>query len=342
MQVLAAITAALLATAVTAGDGQAAPGTGPKELPPADYTGNQYVDSAGCVFLRAGLAGQTTWVPRVNRDRQPVCGYAPTLPQGQVDVAAAGAPAPVQEPSAVAAPEPVAAALPVVPQPAAAKAVTAPVAPGPVAAVEASAPAKPAASKRKPVKTAAVPKSVALVRRTTIARSATYCADRIDAAQRYLLSDGRRVTQCAAATSLPAVVYLNGLGIGGLTVSDRAPSAAEIRRAEAADQGAYRVTFVKGRLTAAGQAAMVAPAGHPDGSALSVSASYVQVGAFAENANAERAIATLKGLGLPVSVGVDGRLRVILAGPFASSAEVSDALALVRRNGFRDAFPTRG
>jgi cell division septation protein DedD len=122
-------------------------------------------------------------------------------------------------------------------------------------------------------------------------------------------------------------------------VSDRAPSAAEIRRAEAADRGAYRVAFVKGRQTAAGQAAMAAPAVQ---AAAGVGVTYVQVGAFAQAANAERAIAMLKGLGLPVSVGVGGRLKVILAGPFDSPAQVSNALALVRRNGYRDAFPRRG
>ena len=109
-----------------------------------------------------------------------------------------------------------------------------------------------------------------------------------------------------------------------------------MRRAEAADQGDYRVTFARGRLTAAGQAAMARPA------AAAAAAPYVQIGAFAQSANAERAIATLNRLGLPVSVGVGGGLQLILAGPFANSADLSRALTLVRQNGYRDAFPTRG
>lgn len=50
----------------------------PAELPPADYAGQQYVDSNGCMFVRAGTAAEVLWVPRVSREGTPVCGNPPS------------------------------------------------------------------------------------------------------------------------------------------------------------------------------------------------------------------------------------------------------------------------
>lgn len=67
----------------------------PAEFPPASFRAAQYVDSRGCVYVRAGASGVVNWVPRINRQRQHICNAQPSL--------AAAAPAPAPAPVAVAA-----------------------------------------------------------------------------------------------------------------------------------------------------------------------------------------------------------------------------------------------
>ncbi len=76
----------------------------PANIPPDSFSGRQFVDNRGCVYIRAGVDGATTWVPRVTRQREQLCGLTPTFGGGSTATAAA-APAPAPQPRP--APEPV-------------------------------------------------------------------------------------------------------------------------------------------------------------------------------------------------------------------------------------------
>ena len=71
-------------------------------------------------------------------------------------------------------------------------------------------------------------------------------------------------------------------------------------------------------------------------------ASYVQIGSFGVPANASGAASKLAALGLPVATSKTSRngksLQIVMAGPFASTAEAQRALSVARGAGFGDAY----
>jgi hypothetical protein len=95
---ISGIAVALVVAAAPSGG--CAQGAEPAERPPADWASPDYVDSRGCVFIRAAFGDQTAWVPRVSADRQPVCGKTPSVARVETApvVVAVAAPAPAPAP----------------------------------------------------------------------------------------------------------------------------------------------------------------------------------------------------------------------------------------------------
>lgn len=171
-----AVTAALALGAVAA-EAQQRSGGGsvPAEIPPDSFTGNQYVDSRGCVYIRVGYGGATNWVPRVSRSREQLCGYRPSLSPSEL-AALRGAPAPAPDvPEITAAPAPVP-----TPAPATETARTSPAPAAPRPARPATARVTPAPTGRSTAATAprptTMPRTSTTVIRTEPAPAATVAA----------------------------------------------------------------------------------------------------------------------------------------------------------------------
>ncbi|MEO0485730.1 MAG: SPOR domain-containing protein [Pseudomonadota bacterium] len=61
-------------------------GATPANFPPEGFAGRSFVDNDGCIYIRAGVDGNTQWVPRVTRNRQIICGQTPTFSGRQAAV----------------------------------------------------------------------------------------------------------------------------------------------------------------------------------------------------------------------------------------------------------------
>lgn len=320
-----------LATALTVAMAWAQPSTfdQPAELPPASFKGQQYVDSRGCVFLRAGYGGKVTWVPRVSKDRTQMC----------------GPPDAVQE--SVVAPEPTT----------------------PPVVKEVAAPAvKVADAPRKKVKKVAPPAPVQVTPQglRMACPAATPYLERLRVSSGETKLFCTRGDGTVDGASLPRLID-SGKVVAHVTgVTVQVPSDAPVvlpkgyekawkddrlnpHRAKGTGEGAAAQDTVWTKdVPQAGVPGNtpIAPVKAPVKSAAKASGGhFVQVGSFAVASNADGASGRLAALGLPVARAnrrLNGKaVEVVFAGPFASSAEARSALTAARRAGFGDAFVVR-
>lgn len=314
---------------------------GPAEFPPDSYEGAQYVDSRGCVFVRAGISGNVTWIPRVNRERTLLCGFEPTFAQA-------------------------APALPVIPDP------VAPVAGPSLAPTVAEAPAAP------PAPVAAAPQPTAPATQTAEPLRLTRaeaCAGITGPHPRYMNVATGAPIDCGPAVPAPAARPAAPAPAPAPTpvATTAAPEPMRITRAEACagitgphpryldvSTGAP-VDCGEGPVRTAATTDPVVPDDWPPGGYRDVwsdgrlnpergltdatvqQMSFVQIGTFAVPSNAERTANRFSAMGLPVRVtnydaGGGVTYRVVYSGPFVEASELSAALHRARAEGFEDAF----
>ena len=176
----------------------------PAEFPPSSYTGKQYVDSKGCVFVRAGFDGAVTWIPRVNRKRKVLCGFSPTF------ASAPPKPEIVEPPKVVAAapaPEQVQPVVRVAPKPVPPKprvVATAPVRAAPLPTVK-PLPTQVVVAKPRPVQAAP----------TRVVTAGGACPGVSGISQRYLQNNGSHKIRCGPQADHPGNYATNGVLTGG-------------------------------------------------------------------------------------------------------------------------------
>jgi len=280
-------------------------GLNPANLPPAAFEGREFVDSAGCAFLRSTFGGEVTWIPRYGTDRNPVCDLSPTVFASDTPAApATSAPdAPSQQASAAENAAPAADAEQADPE---------------TTETTAAAPADTTAAPRGRIEiVGAVRDPVRRVAPSFLGKEPPRSQPPRRAKPRYPVADASgRHPSCPG--SAPFGQLVNASDGRKLVRCVTEPA-----------------LFLGKHETEQTQLASVAQ--HDSGG----QGLRVQVGSFSVPANAHRLVSRLQAHGLPASQQTARGLRVVSVGPFSGGAEAQSALAQVRAMGFHDAFLRR-
>ena len=293
----------------------------PAEFPPLSYSGTQYVDSRGCIFVRAGIDGAVTWVPRVTRQRVPICGAEPTFSEAELALPVIPDPPGTVPPGAEA------------PETQAAEALATPVVVPEVVATRPTARSTPVTTAApKPVEVAVAPAPKALQVKPVAAPAP------VQAPVAATTPTPKPVEQVAAvprmATPVPEgyqrIRVSKVLDVSGGLIP--AWKDGRLNPNRGLPKVAERVsTKVAPPPVAQSARAPEATAGR-----------YVQVATFGVRANAEATARRLAKTGQPVRIGTVTRkgqpLTLVMMGPFASKVALNQAVSIARGSGFADAF----
>lgn len=312
------------------------PALRPAETPPPDFTAGQYIDSAGCVFVRTDGG----WHGRVDRDGVAVCGYPPTLSARRTG--------PESEPALFPRPElPAAARIErdltqaIIPNLQAAE-LTGPEGKAgktPAEAVANSAALPVVADQPRGELTsdplqigAVIAQAPALSRQMAgPGRTDRLCA-LIGASQP--APDGASLGLCGSAATLASLSHISPGRKGGAatartasaTKSDLAHPGAKRQEAKAVARGSRT-----DRVAASGKAASP-----DDVRMVPPGARFVQIGSFRDAGQAQATAGKLARLGVPVARAKDGRAELILVGPLKGREAIVRMIERLRHAGYGD------